>query len=707
MKILLALIIFSPSLATADTIHVPADQPTIQAGIDAAAGGDTVLVAAGTYAENIDFKGKAIVLASETGAMSTCIDGNQNGSVVTFKYGEEADSIIDGFTITNHHGYPTGGYGIHCLSSSPTILNNIIKGGPAGTEGSGIYCAYSYATITNNVIEGNTDSRGAGISCVDASPTIANNTITNNLATSYGGGIYCDYASPVISNNVIEDNIANYEGGGIYCHFLSAPSITGNLIQGNRIGYLYGEGGGILCYNASPSISGNTIKWNEATATGGGIYLDDASPDIFGNAIIENSAAGMGGGIYCDHSSANITDNLIASNMTESGGGICCQDASPTIRRNRITLNAAALEGGGIFCENSYSNIKENRIMDNTAKRGAGIYLDGFSPKIIKNILSDNTSTLEGGGICCNNASPSTTGNIITGNRSDYSGGGIYFYNSTSTIENNAFGYNSADYCGGGLFCSLSTLTVTNNTFTGNTIDTHGGGGICCFAACLVDVANTILWNNSAPTGSQICLLNLIGPSTLNITYSDLEGGKSGVHVDGGCVLRWGYAMIDADPLFVDFAGNDFHLTYDSPCRDVGDNLASTKSHDFEGDPRIAWGGIVDMGADEFHTHLYVTGDKTPGGAIQGKLIGLPASDPVGLFIGSGVLDPSLPTAWGDFHLQAPWILIPLVPIPASGVLALPATIPLSPSAPYDLPMQALVGLNPDSLTNLEVLTVR
>jgi hypothetical protein len=165
--------------------------------------------------------------------------------------------------------------------------------------------------------------------------------------------------------------------------------------------------------------------------------------------------------------------------------------------------------------------------------------------------------------------------------------------------------------------------------------------------------------------------------------------------------------MIDADPVFVDAAHGDMHLIYDSPCRDAGDNNAVQESHDFEGDPRIAWGDTVDIGADEFYTHLYCTGDFTPSGAIAGKLVGRPATSPVGLFLGSGVLDLPLPTAWGSFHLQAPWLLIPLIPIPAEGVLALPATIPGTPPAPYDIPMQALIGLDADSLSNPWVLEVR
>jgi hypothetical protein len=49
------------------TIHVPADQPTIQKAINVAANGDTVLVAPGTYVENIDFSGKVITVVSSNG----------------------------------------------------------------------------------------------------------------------------------------------------------------------------------------------------------------------------------------------------------------------------------------------------------------------------------------------------------------------------------------------------------------------------------------------------------------------------------------------------------------------------------------------------------------------------------------------------------------------------------------------------------------
>src|SRR5258708_32830202 len=114
------------SSVSASTNNVPADQPTIQAGINAASSGDTVLVAPGTYVENINFSGKAITLTSSGGPAVTIIDGNHNGTVVTFNHSETASSVLSGFTIQN--GFQSGffGAGITVSAASPTITSNVI-----------------------------------------------------------------------------------------------------------------------------------------------------------------------------------------------------------------------------------------------------------------------------------------------------------------------------------------------------------------------------------------------------------------------------------------------------------------------------------------------------------------------------------------------------------------------------------------------------
>ena len=113
-KVALLLPLFSFSFAT--VINVPADHPTIQTGIANAAKGDTVLVAPGTYIENISFDGKNIVVGSliltleDTSLVSeTIIDGNLSGSVVTFTEGENNLAVLRGFTITGGSSYDGGG----------------------------------------------------------------------------------------------------------------------------------------------------------------------------------------------------------------------------------------------------------------------------------------------------------------------------------------------------------------------------------------------------------------------------------------------------------------------------------------------------------------------------------------------------------------------------------------------------------------------
>jgi hypothetical protein len=129
---------------------------------------------------------------------------------------------------------------------------------------------------------------------------------------------------------------------------------------------------------------------------------------------------------------------------------------------------------------------------------------------------------------------------------------------------------------------------------------------------------------------------------------------------------------------------------------------------DFEGDPRTAGAG-ADMGADEFHPHLYHTGTAVPGGAVVVKVAGAPGTAPILLALGAGVLDPPQPTPYGDLFIALPPVrTFNLGAVPATGILAFPGSVPLSWQPGDTFPFQALLGpLAPGStLTNLMVLHV-
>jgi parallel beta-helix repeat protein len=560
------------------TIYVPDNFPTIQDAINASVNGDTVIVRPGTYVENIDFVGKAVTVTSEQGALPTTIDGNRAGSVVTFQSGENASSVLEGFTLTNGDNSDGGG-GIHCLgSSSPTILNNTITGNTA-RRGGGIYVYHSFPAITNNAIMGNAATkRGGGICCQQfSSPTIMSNTLTGNSAFD-GGGLYCHRSSPAITNNIIKENTAKY-GAGIYCIDFpsSATAITKNTITKNMAIY---NGGGIICYDSSPRITNNTITGNTA----------------------------------------------------EHGGGVYCKDnCSPVIMSNTITSNTTSDRGAGICCD-EYS-----------------------SPVITNNTITENTA-LDGGGVCC-------------------------YYHSSPVIANNTIAGNSAGY---------------------------RGGGVLSYSESFPNITSTILCDNSALSGQEIWIGEILHPSALTISYSNVKGGQSSCYVDPNCTLNWGPGMIDADPLFADPANNDFHLTWYSPCRNTGDNNAVTELYDFEGDPRIAQ-GTVDMGADEFYYHLYHSGDVLPGASVNIEVVGIPGL-PALIALGTGIKDPPLSTPHGDLWLELPLVNSwQLGAIPATGILTGNTTVPSGWPSGSEHPFQVLVGRwggAYSKLTNMMVLAV-
>ena len=280
------------SLGIGATYIVPDNQPTIQAAIDSAASGDTVLVRAGTYYENLVTQGKILTLKGLDGPENTIIDGNHQGSVLLVT----GDAWIEGFTIQN--GLSTHGGGIYVMGQNSSRLRVTIRGN----------------IITKNRAGYVLDSgRGGGILLEETvSSLIEFNNLIENFAGDCGGGINVFGGSLTEEFNRIENNILARNGcfvGGGAISGNRAVCITGNLIVENR-----SESFGAGIDGSAARISNNTIvnnyNNNGISALGVGINIDFGTPIIEKNIVAFNHGfpgSERGVGILCDSNYGPVT----------------------------------------------------------------------------------------------------------------------------------------------------------------------------------------------------------------------------------------------------------------------------------------------------------------------------------------------------------------------------------------------------------------
>lgn len=241
------MLLFPPTFGR--VLNVPGLYATIQGAITAADGGDTVLVAPGTYRENVSFRGKSVTVASQfllnpdpSIIQQTIIDGSSpanadTGSVVRFVTRVDSTAMLCGFTLINGIG---------------TLV-------PGSFAGGGILVLNASAPrIRYNIIRANNAIQGAGIAVRNSSPTIEHNAIVENTAGD-GGGIYLDGAAVTIDHNVIVNNDAEFNGGAVYIKN-SLVNFANNIVSGNAAPAC----GGLHCNGGIWTIENNDFYLNQA-----------------------------------------------------------------------------------------------------------------------------------------------------------------------------------------------------------------------------------------------------------------------------------------------------------------------------------------------------------------------------------------------------------------------------------------------------------
>ncbi len=438
-QVLLILCLCGPIL-NASTINVPDDYTTIQTAIDAAASGDTVNVAAGTYVENIVLKDGVELIGA--GKDITIIDGNGTDRVIFCQDCTEGIRL-EGFTITKGDAYRGGG--MYNLNSTVEIANCIFESNTAN-YGGGILNDSSSVTITNCTFNENTFYCGGGmLNRNSAVVTILNCTFTANISENNGGAMRNTSSSTVtITSCIFVDNIAtNTNAGGIHCESGTNITITDCVI----------------CQNTPSNITGdytdggdNTISETCGDSDGDGLIdcLDncpsrpnpdqaDSDGDGVGNVCSTGTFSG-GSGTADDPYQISRVDDLIELAYFYSGWSkdkylIMTQDIyfPVSVAMPSIGVPEDGHGGGwfqGVFDGNGYT------IHNMGIKTGSnGLFYGTTSSAVIKNLYLENVNFnfpgtgYEGAGIlvgwnegtiedCCVNGTLETPSGLYSANMS-------------------------------------------------------------------------------------------------------------------------------------------------------------------------------------------------------------------------------------------------------------------------------------------------
>ncbi len=398
---------------------------TIQAAVNAANNGDTLLVSTGLYVENVRIVEKSLSLqggyspnfsAQISNAMATVIVPAAGISIMTLLSNESV--VLEYLALTN--GAAFGGGAVFCDVGVTVTARQCAIRHSAALGGGGAFLGTNCTLVLQNTpVAYNSAAFGGGIYAYTRTAHVIlegpDTDVRDNVAT-YGGGVCASGARvDVRANADVYGNVAVARGGGLYLERsaqgrISDSGSTVGTSNPNRATNTVAEGGGVYVDGASLVVENSAALWaNHATLRGGGIYVTNGSVVVRNNAaigydagVVSNYAGFIGGGICAVDSLVVVSnDARIVYGMAGFGGGVLLWNSTGIFERAVLRNNIAASGGGGMYayltCAVSLAAcvLEGNRVI--VGQGGGAMFDQSPSAMLISNtVFSSNTANIAG-----------------------------------------------------------------------------------------------------------------------------------------------------------------------------------------------------------------------------------------------------------------------------------------------------------------------
>ncbi len=447
-----------------------ADFEFIQAAVNAAHDGDTILVYKSTYTENVDVDKTNITIRSESGNPFDTIVRAASSSDDVFNV--KADGVkISGFSITGASDGRSGIYldgaeycliednelskndiGIYLTGSSRNTLSN-------NTANSNNYCGIWLSSSSSNILSKNTASNN--INNIRSLSSLNSNTFSENTeSNNINYGIYLFSSS---NSNMLENNIASNNEYGIYLDSSSSNMLNKNDVLDNSDGIF-------LDYSDENTLIGNTVNSNEL-----GIYLNSSS----NNCIYNNHFNNNNNAFFSGTNPGNTWNTAKTSGSNIIGGSYLGGNFWATPTKDGFSQTHKDKDGDGI-CDVTY-NLGEggidylpllihSPIPDDTGGSGFFVPLSESWEHLRKNVTENFTISLEYLKIG-NSKPPAVNGSEGFSFKVSPPPGRLIYKNVTIQVGNNNFSSNESNFRNATIEFRVEKSWIEENNINESTID--------------------------------------------------------------------------------------------------------------------------------------------------------------------------------------------------------------------------------------------